>query len=211
MLSRAKAIDLIWASPAIAYGCWVIWTIAAAALHGDAPAIVLASLVASLVLAALSVGVTIVRLPPKKIVRGLMPRYAAIAGSISPMVLAELPFGDVGFPILIAGLSLILAGTAGAIWAVAFLGRSYAIMPEARRLVTHGPYRFLRHPLYFFEMLAVFGVVIQRVQPWAALVFLAEITLILVRIGYEERALSDAFPNYAAYAANRPRIVPGIY
>jgi len=52
-------------------------------------------------------------------------------------------------------------GCVSIVYAVLHLGKSFSIMPQARRLVIGGPYRFVRHPLYFAEELAVIGVLIQ--------------------------------------------------
>ena len=81
-------------------------------------------------------------------------------------------------------------------------------MPEARRLVTTGPYALVRHPLYVVEEIGVVGLATQFAQPWAALLALASIALQVLRSEYEERVLLEAFPDYAEYRARTWRFVP---
>ena len=42
-----------------------------------------------------------------------------------------------------------------AVWGLLYLRKSFSIIPEARRVVSGGPYRFIRHPLYAAEIIVV--------------------------------------------------------
>jgi protein-S-isoprenylcysteine O-methyltransferase Ste14 len=91
------------------------------------------------------------------------------------------------------------------------LGRSLSIMPEARRLVMSGPYRFVRHPLYAAEEIAILGVWLQFMS-WPATAILAGHFIIqLWRLGFEEAVLRESFAEYDAYARQTARLIPGIY
>jgi protein-S-isoprenylcysteine O-methyltransferase Ste14 len=106
---------------------------------------------------------------------------------------------------------LLIAGLAFAIGSVAVLGRCFGILPDVRGLVTHGPYRYVRHPLYLGELTAVLGIVLGSRQPlWAGVTWIACLGLQLARTGYEERNISAEFPEYAEYAARTKRVIPGI-
>jgi protein-S-isoprenylcysteine O-methyltransferase Ste14 len=106
---------------------------------------------------------------------------------------------------------LLIAGLAFAIGSVAVLGRCFGILPDVRGLVTHGPYRYVRHPLYVGELTAVLGIVLGSRQPlWAGVTWIACLGLQLARTGYEERNISAEFPQYAEYAARTKRLIPGI-
>jgi len=61
---------------------------------------------------------------------------------------------------------LVLIGNAGSIIALRQLGRSFSVMAEARQLVTSGLYRFVRHPLYLTEEIAIIGVFVQPAMGW---------------------------------------------
>lgn len=112
---------------------------------------------------------------------------------------------------VIASDVLLLAGLAFAIGSVAFLGRCFGILPDVRGLVTRGPYRLVRHPLYLGELTAVLGVVLGSRSPvWAGLTWLGCVGLQLVRTGYEERNIRAEFPEYEEYAARTKRLIPGL-
>ena len=65
--------------------------------------------------------------------------------------------------------AMLLTGTVASIAVLAWLGRSFAVMPQARRLVVEGPYRLVRHPLYVTEEIASLGLALQFVRPWGLL------------------------------------------
>jgi protein-S-isoprenylcysteine O-methyltransferase Ste14 len=90
-----------------------------------------------------------------------------------------------------------------------FLGRSFGVLPEARALVTRGPYRFSRHPVYLGEIGACVGLAIAAPSARNSAALLVVITAQLLRTRLEERALTEAFPHYADYARATPRLVPG--
>jgi protein-S-isoprenylcysteine O-methyltransferase Ste14 len=85
------------------------------------------------------------------------------------------------------------------------------MMAEARRLVTSGPYRLVRHPLYLAEELAVVGIFVQSLSLWTALILAVQIAFQLRRMHNEEAILAESFPEYAAYRQRTARLLPGIY
>jgi protein-S-isoprenylcysteine O-methyltransferase Ste14 len=116
-----------------------------------------------------------------------------------------------GGVLVLASDVLLIAGLAFAIGSVAVLGRCFGILPDVRGLVTNGPYRWVRHPLYLGELTAVLGIVLGSRQPlWAGLTWCACVALQLARTGYEERNMSAQFPQYAEYAARTKRLIPGV-
>ena len=97
------------------------------------------------------------------------------------------------------GLSLMAAGEAFAVASMLSLGRSFSIFSEVRELVTSGLYRFVRHPLYLGEMVAVWGYVIAWPAPWAIAAALAFTALQSWRARVEEGRLAAYHPAYAEY------------
>jgi protein-S-isoprenylcysteine O-methyltransferase Ste14 len=85
------------------------------------------------------------------------------------------------------------------------------MMAEARRLVTSGPYRLVRHPLYLAEELAVVGIFVQSLSLWTALILAVQIAFQLRRMHNEEAILAESFPEYAAYRQRTARLLRGIY
>ena len=78
-------------------------------------------------------------------------------------------------------------------------------------MLTRGPYRRIRHPLYLAGLITSLGAMLHFEQPSAALVILANSALQLLRMYFEEMCLTRAFPEYADYAARTWRLIPGIY
>lgn len=165
-----------------------------------------------LVFFATLVAFTMLRRRPVAKCAGLAPRLAAGAGTFMLMVLPLFPRHALSADMDVLTTLVVMTGNGLAVYVVFWLGRSISIMPEARRLVTGGPYRYLRHPLYLAEELAVVGIFVQYASPWTALIFCAHGSLQLLRMSYEERVLARAFPaDYAAYAGRTARLVPGLY
>jgi protein-S-isoprenylcysteine O-methyltransferase Ste14 len=104
--------------------------------------------------------------------------------------------------------TLILVGTSLAFVVLRWLGKSFSIFAEARRLVTEGPYRIVRHPLYLCEGIALVGITLQVLSPIAVLVFTATVIIQCRRMINEEAILNVAFPEYRAYAANTAFLIP---
>jgi protein-S-isoprenylcysteine O-methyltransferase Ste14 len=153
----------------------------------------------------------VMRERPREKARGWEPRMSALIGTF--LVSAIVFFPRRQLP-LIAGLVstiLVLVGNAIAIYCLSHLGRSFSIMPEARKLVTSGLYRYLRHPLYLAEMIASTGAVMQFLSVWTALLLAVQIVFQLRRMHNEEIVLTAVFPGYAEYRRRTARVLPGIY
>ena len=99
------------------------------------------------------------------------------------------------FERVLLGTTLIVLGNAIDVWGYLVLRRSFSIVPEARKLVTGGPYRFIRHPVYFGQLLAQAGIYLCFATfhgGWV--IFYAGFTCIqLYRSRLEERVLEEAF------------------
>lgn len=107
-----------------------------------------------------------------------------------------------------------LAAAALMFWArVTFGRRSFhgAATPTAGGLVTTGPYRFIRHPIYAAVCLFACAGILSH---WSAVNVLLG-TLILVgtvaRILCEERLIVEIYPAYRDYALSTKRLVPYIF
>jgi protein-S-isoprenylcysteine O-methyltransferase Ste14 len=114
-------------------------------------------------------------------------------------------------PLMILSLALIVAGTAASIYVASNLGQSFSIFPQARGLVTKGPYRYVRHPLYLAEWITVIGISLQYQQPWALFIGVSSMLVQLPRMHFEEAVLTETYPQYGAYARSTARLVPGLY
>jgi protein-S-isoprenylcysteine O-methyltransferase Ste14 len=164
------------------------------------------SLLKTAVVAAFSIFV-LVREPSRRPSRDPVA-FAACATAIVAVLVLERPSDSAATALVIAGELVTLASFGWLLVSVLALGRCFGVLPEVRGLVTHGPYRLIRHPVYLGELGACAGLVLASPTGWnfgvAAAFALAQAT----RMRLEERALLAEFPEYARYAARTPRIVP---
>jgi protein-S-isoprenylcysteine O-methyltransferase Ste14 len=148
------------------------------------------------------------RLRPIRKAKGIEPRVSALTGTFMCLGLAFLPKADLGGFFSALSSVLIIVGASLSFLVLRWLGRSFSLAAEARRLVTGGPYRFVRHPLYFCEGITVLGMVLQVLSPWAVLIFLLFAAVQYRRMINEEAVLESVFPEYLEYAVRTPRIIP---
>jgi protein-S-isoprenylcysteine O-methyltransferase Ste14 len=150
-----------------------------------------------------------VRLPQRGTDHRLAVILIAFSGTFAAIGASFLPGGTrrEGF-VLVADV-LATAGLAYSVWGLAYLRRSFSIIPEARRLVTGGPYRWSRHPVYLGEVVTAIGVNLATAGWLSALAIAYFIACELMRIRWEERILALAFPaDYPDYARSVPRYLP---
>ena len=99
-------------------------------------------------------------------------------------------------------------------WArLTFGRRSYhvAANPTEGGLVTSGPYRYVRHPIYAAMCLFTWAGIIGH---WSWGAFTCGIVVVvsaLVRMLAEENLVAARYPEYAKYAANTWRLIPYVF
>jgi protein-S-isoprenylcysteine O-methyltransferase Ste14 len=113
------------------------------------------------------------------------------------------------------GLSMYALGIIAMHWAEAFLGKQFSIeisIQEGHRLVTDGPYRYLRHPRYLGVIIFITGISLVY-RSWLALILVAAMTLVLIwRIHDEEALLHQEFgTEWEAYSKRSWRLIPFVY
>lgn len=133
--------------------------------------------------------------------------FVACAAALVLVVILRQPSGS-STTLVLAGDFVALVSYVWLLASVLALGKCFGILPEARGLVTRGPYRFVRHPVYLGELGAVLGFVIGAPTFWNIGVLVAFYAAQAVRMRLEEQALTREFPEYAGYAAATPRLVP---
>lgn len=155
-----------------------------------------------------SAGLFIARGPAVKRGGGFGAKAAAIAGTWSIIALTALPLTwrpDWLLTVVTLGL---IAAYGVVLWGLLTLRRGLSIFPEARCLVRHGPYAFVRHPLYSAHIACYCLIALPRLSPWSLAVLALGVTGEAIRARNEERLLGAVFPDYAAYAASTPRFIP---
>ncbi len=117
------------------------------------------------------------------------------------------------FDMAAVGAALCVAGCAFAIWARFSLGRSWG-MPMTRHaspeLVTSGPYRFVRHPIYTGILFMFVGT--SLVYPLAAVPSAAFIAYFIFSAKREERDIERQFPDtYPGYRQRSKMLIPFVF
>jgi len=107
-----------------------------------------------------------------------------------------------------------VAAAALLIWArISFGRRSFhlAANPTAGGLVTTGPYRFIRHPIYTAVCLFVTAGALAHIS-WATFLLAGLVWGgSLVRMFCEERLVATQYPEYREYAAKTARMIPYVF
>ncbi|HKQ77198.1 MAG TPA: isoprenylcysteine carboxylmethyltransferase family protein [Blastocatellia bacterium] len=122
-----------------------------------------------------------------------------------PITSSPLSLRVVGALIYTSGLAIALLGRIQ-------LGSNWSDIEEARAtrnqaVVSHGLYRYIRHPIYVGDLLLLAGLELS-LNSWLALSvgFLAPV--VFWRAVREERMLAAALPGYDAYCAQTKRFIP---
>lgn len=149
------------------------------------------------------------RLPKRGTDHRLPVIFIAFTGTFSAIGASFLPGGGRRDGLVLIGDLLATAGLAYSVWGLAYLRRSFSIIPEARRLVMGGPYSLSRHPVYLGEVATAIGINLATAGWLGAAAVLYFVVCELLRIRWEEGVLAHAFPDqYPSYAGHVPRYFP---
>lgn len=113
------------------------------------------------------------------------------------------------------GLVVMFLGLLYREWSISVLGRSFStrvVIMEGQRLITKGPYRWIRHPAYGGALLTIVGVPL-ALGTWAGALVTAGIGLAAYsyRVRVEEQALVAAFGDeYREYRRRTWKFLPGL-
>jgi len=133
--------------------------------------------------------------------------FIACAAALGLLLALRQPTGS-STSLLLAGDFVALASYIWLLVSVLALGKCFGILPEARGLVTRGPYRLVRHPVYLGELGAVVGFSIGAPSLWNFVVLVVFYAAQTVRMRLEEEALTREFAEYPEYVATTPRLLP---
>ena len=178
-------------------------------IHNASDAFFVAQQVLALAYFTMLVVLYAVRLPQRGTDHRATVIFIAFSGTFSAIGASFLPGGVRRDELVVVADILATAGLAYSVWGLAYLRRSFSIIPEARRLVTGGPYSLSRHPVYLGEIATAIGVNLATGGWLTAIALVYFIACELLRIRWEERILAATFPNdYPAYARRVPRYLP---
>lgn len=100
------------------------------------------------------------------------------------------------------------------IWSRLTLGvRSFhvAANPTEGKLITVGPYRWLRHPIYAAIIYFSWACLISFPYLWTIFSVFLITGGLFIRMIMEEKSLRDTYPDYDAYCRKAKRIIPYLF
>lgn len=147
-------------------------------------------------------------------------RFVLMFLIIASFLLPHLPifhfvnFAPVNPALSCVGLILCAAGMAFLVWARYRLGKNWSptvAKKEGQELVTSGPYRYVRHPMYAGGLVATIGSAI--VCGGAFVFLLATLGAVFIgRVGAEDRLMAQEFPNeYPDYKKRTKALIPFVW
>jgi protein-S-isoprenylcysteine O-methyltransferase Ste14 len=112
-------------------------------------------------------------------------------------------------------LALELLGVVLGLWTLWTMRSSrFNILPDVldrAQLVTLGPYRFIRHPMYATLLLVTLALVLDSPSPLRVVIWLVLLMDLLLKLTYEESLLVQRFSAYAAYQQASKRLIPFVF
>ena len=112
-------------------------------------------------------------------------------------------------------LALEIMGVALEIWAVITMGRHNLnitpLIKQEAQLVTWGPYRFIRHPMYSALLLIIWPIIIDRFSLFLLITGLVLTLVFIVKLFFEESVLKKHFVEYEDYMKTTKRLIPYIF
>src|SRR5512135_384927 len=150
----------------------------------------------------LVLGIALTRRPPEVYDHSLPSSAAVIVAYAYPYAqvayLRWVP-GEPAWPA--GGLLLVTLAASLSLASLLSLGRRFGVYPALRGLVTRGPYRLVRHPMYLAYAIADIGYNLEEWNLGTALMVVAGWASLIYRIQAEERILSQN-AGWSAYATS---------
>lgn len=148
---------------------------------------------------------------------GKLPPPPALMTWLIPPIILLIGVGSLSerwIVVRLVGVALSVYALFMMVWATSVLGRNYApgmAILEGQRIITSGPYRLVRHPIYSAVIALWIGGVIGALN-WLLLLFLPMVLIgVTKQAAKEEELLRERFgAAYEEYAVDRPGLVPGL-
>jgi protein-S-isoprenylcysteine O-methyltransferase Ste14 len=158
---------------------------------------------------ALVVVLTVFRRSAISVDRSFKARVLTVASVVGPPLLAPAavaPLAAEGVTVALscAGLAIVIAGKIT-------LGRSFALLPANRGIVSNGLYKIVRHPIYMGYLVTHVAFLVASPSLWNIVALIAADAALLARAVCEEQILAQD-PAYRDYQTRvRWRVAPGVF
>jgi protein-S-isoprenylcysteine O-methyltransferase Ste14 len=152
---------------------------------------------------------SLVRVPP----RSAMVNVRSILSTAAMMTIPALMRPGTSSTGALADLAIVieLIGIAFTQTSRIYLGRRFGLLPANRGIVSGGPFRLMRHPIYSGWLVLTIGFLLAYPTPRNIGMLFLSLPFLVWRMDLEEEHLNED-PEYREYAAKTPyRIIPGIY
>jgi protein-S-isoprenylcysteine O-methyltransferase Ste14 len=110
---------------------------------------------------------------------------------------------------------LMVVGCLVGLWAFLSMGlgniRAFPEIPQHGWLVVHGPYHWVRHPMYTSLLLITLGWVVEHPFPLRMVLWVGLVVTLWVKLRYEEQLLQKRFSEYDAYRRQTKRLIPFVW
>lgn len=108
-----------------------------------------------------------------------------------------------------------IVGLLGGVWAVwtMRLGNFNIVpdVPKDSNLVTEGPYKYVRHPMYSFLLLVTLALVLDHFSKSRLFIWFILLFDLVIKLSYEEELLSGHFADYSSYKKRTKRLIPFLF
>ncbi len=151
------------------------------------------------------------RAPSSEVSRSPLDWLLGVAASLMPLLIVTGSGNHYSAAIMVAVILCMLFGALLELSAKIVLGRSFGLVAANRGVVTDGPYRFVRHPIYAGYTLVHVGYLLSSPSLHNAVLYASTLALQIARIMREERILMRDETYRAMAARVRYRLLPGIF
>jgi protein-S-isoprenylcysteine O-methyltransferase Ste14 len=110
---------------------------------------------------------------------------------------------------------MMVLGGVIALWAFMAMGlgniRAFPEIPQHGRLVVHGPYRWVRHPMYTSVLVMTLAWMVEYPFPFRMMLWGGLVVTLWIKLRYEESLLIERFPEYNNYRRQTKRLIPFVW